>query len=169
MNWYRHQLPLIKPVGRNQAAVFGEAAVERGLFGHRLGTCVVHLGPDARVFRPIGHQAPAHHLPHPPKHRLMPDNQHVTRRRNVVARREVRTGSEIELLHQSGLGAVESIVSPSRRWRAGKSYTGPARTTRKTKGSRIETCGPFFFIGCGDRIRSLFDDADSVPVPSMNA
>ncbi len=106
---FADNLPLVEPVGGYQAAVLGEAGTEGRLRVHRLGTCIVQLRADGDVLRPVRHQPPAHHLPHPAHFWPLPDHQDVAGRRNVVARGDVRAFLQTEPFGQARVRTVENV------------------------------------------------------------
>ena len=67
----RHRLPLVEPVGREDAAALAERGLERRLLGHGLGPGVDQAVPDLRVVRPRRHESPAHLLEHPGRARRL--------------------------------------------------------------------------------------------------
>ena len=96
-------LPLVEPVGRDEAPALGERPLEGAAGGDGLGPGVDHPVADLRVLGPEGHEAP---VPggHPPHAAVLQDHVHVARsaRRSSSARGPARAARRPRSRRRSG-------------------------------------------------------------------
>ncbi len=88
-------LPFVVSRRRDQATPALEGVTEGRFLGNGLGPGVDRLGPERQILRPVRDEPPAEHRQLPAAALADPHHGHGLRRRDVVARREVRSGPRL--------------------------------------------------------------------------